>query len=743
MTLRTNKFTPKVLISAPRRSAAQSCADGSLALYSQSTYSFDTHSKSSGIYVVGVKSGQSTLLTNDSRASEPKWIGLGHEIVWLKQGDNGNTSFVIADANDVGKTYTAGTISGPVSNLKIHVLEDGKAIVAFSGKSNQDGSLYNPKDVGKPHSSGRIYDSLFVRRWDAYVEPQRNTIWTALLQKIPSNVTAREGRWSLLGVTNMLKRFPQFECPMPPFGGTDHFDVTRDYIVMVSKDPSVNPATHTVCLTYVMRIPNPISVEETNAEPVMIKPEGKRTWGAATSPVFSPDGKYLAFLLMNEDGYESDQNHIQLVHMQEGSVLHSHTLDVRDSDKDWDLSPSSIMFSADGTKLLATAEDTGCVCLFEFDLTRWLTSGSNRATPRKLTHSGSISEVARASFLSQQLFISSSTFTDSSIYYILDPSDPETKRIDVSSFANNGANFGLSSAQVSELWWKGGDDASYMVHAWMMKPSFFRPEKKYPLAYLIHGGPQGAWDDQWSTRWNPAVFAEQGYVVVAPNPTGSTGYGQKFTDAIRESWGGLPYEDLVKGFEYIESEFDFVDTSRAVALGASYGGYMMNWIQGHDLGRKFKALVCHDGVFSMTAQLASDEQYFPLHDLGGPIWKNQQGYDQWDPSRFTENWSTPQLIIHNELDYRLTIAEGLAAFNVLQMRGVDSRFLSFPDENHWVLGHENSLVWHTVVIDWINKYVGLPPLRDKEAREEVEGCRKDAVRRSVAEEMKLLRVVEE
>lgn len=160
---------------------------------------------------------------------------------------------------------------------------------------------------------------------------------------------------------------------------------------------------------------------------------------------------------------------------------------------------------------------------------------------------------------------------------------------------------------------------------------------------------------------------------------------------------------------------------------------MMNWIQGHDLGRKFKALVCHDGVFSMTSQVASDEQYFPVHDLGGPIWKNQAGFDKWDPSRFTHNWSTPQLIIHNELDYRLTIAEGLAAFNVLQMRGVDSRFLSFPDENHWVLGHENSLVWHTVVIDWINMYVGLPALGDKGGNEEVEACRKDATRMPVGE----------
>ena len=382
------------------------------------------------------------------------------------------------------------------------------------------------------------------------------------------------------------------------------------------------------------------------------------------------------------------------------------------------------MFSADGSKLLAIAEDMGRVCLFELDLAEWLSRGSARVAHRKLTSSGSISDICRASYLSQKLFISSSTLTDSSVYYILDPADPDLAQIEVSSLAGHGGSFGLSQSQVSELWWRGANDRP--IHAWMVNPPLFQPGKRHPLAYLTHCGPHAAWADLGSTRWNPAVFAEQGYVVIAPNPTGSTGYGQAFTDAIQGSWGGLPYEDLVKGFEYIDSELaDFVDTSRAVALGASYGGYMINWIQGNDLGRKFKALVCHDGVFSMAALLASDEQYFPTHDLKGQIWKNQEGYDRWDPSRFTDNWSTPQLVIHNELDYRLTMAEGLAAFNVLQMRGVDSRFLTFPDENHWVLGHENSLVWHTVVIDWINRYVDLPALRDQQSEDVVEACKKD------------------
>jgi dipeptidyl aminopeptidase/acylaminoacyl peptidase len=324
---------------------------------------------------------------------------------------------------------------------------------------------------------------------------------------------------------------------------------------------------------------------------------------------------------------------------------------------------------------------------------------------KKITHSGYVTEVHPATSKSSKLLISSNNLLDNSIWSLVDPENPADVRV-ISSIGHNGVAFGLSSTQVDEIWYRGAEDTP--VHAWVVKPSKFKPGSKYPLAFLVHGGPQGAWNDQWSTRWNPAVFAEQGYVVITPNPRGSTGYGQGFTDAIRGSWGGLPYIDLEKGFDYIEKNLDYVDTSRAVALGASYGGYMMNWIQGQPLGRRFKALVTHDGVFSTTSLLATEELYFPLHDLNGVQWKAPENWAQWDPSRHLDKWQTPHLIIHNEKDYRLTIAEGLSAFNVLQMKGIDSAFLTFPDENHWVLNPENALMWHYTIFNWINKHVGLP-----------------------------------
>ena len=337
--------------------------------------------------------------------------------------------------------------------------------------------------------------------------------------------------------------------------------------------------------------------------------------------------------------------------------------------------------------------------------------------------------------------MSLSTLTDPSIYAIVE-GEPGSYSWS-QSVSKEGSTLGLSSAQVSSIHFPASDrSVNEEVHAWLVKPSTFDEQKKYPLAMLIHGGPQGSWADSWSTRWNLCTFAEQGYIVVAPNITGSTGYGQKFTDNIRRDWGGAPYRDIVNCFDYV-AKLPEVDVDRAVALGASYGGYMMNWIQGHDLGRKFKALVCHDGIFSLTGLLSTEELYFPFYDLGGmpfgrastdSVQTNLQkcaqnaqdlfgttSFDSWqenDPSKFLDQWSIPQLVIHNSKDYRLPISEGLAAFNVLQARGIESEFLMYPGENHFVLNPENSLTWHKTVLNFIGTKVGKPKFADEDEHSE-------------------------
>lgn len=586
--------------------------------------------------------------------------------------------------------------------MKVTVIEPGKIGFAVSAKANPDGSLYNPHDAKKPPTTGRLYTSLFVRHWDTYIEPQRNAIFYGLLEQAPLSPARRlAGRYSMSGLTNLFQvsGLAGVESPIPPFGGTGDFDISPSSIVFVSKDPDLNPALHTSCSCYYAPMFSWTSMSVPEIKPYKVT----SLQGAMSSPVLSSDGGSIALLVMREDGYESDKNRILYIpNPWDGQMIE--LFESKDGKGLWDLSPSSISFSHDDKSLFIQAEEIGRGVLYQLPLDDF--KNVKPDSLKKLTHSGYVSDVVAAAQGSSKLFISSNSLVDNSVWSILDPAKPEETYV-VSSIGRGGTAFGLSPSQVDEIWFRGAED--HPVHAWVVKPSNFKPGEKYPLAYLIHGGPQGAWNDQWSTRWNPAVFAEQGYVVITPNPTGSTGYGQDFTDAIRVQWGGKPYIDLVKGFEYIEQNLDYVDTDRAVALGASYGGFMVNWIQGHDLGRKFKALVTHDGIFSMTSQLSSEELYFFNHDLAGPLWKVPQNWAEWDPSRHTGKWATPHLIIHNELDYRLPISEGLAAFNVLQMRGIDSAFLTFPDENHWVVNPENSLLWHNTVLNFINRHVDLPP----------------------------------
>ncbi|KAG9201159.1 hypothetical protein G6514_006071 [Epicoccum nigrum] len=720
MTIRAAKFTPKVLLSAPRRSEGIPNSSASKVLYSVSTYSFEEHEKKSEIRILDVASQQTSLVTDDKSAGEPIWID-DDTILLLKSGDDGVTTVLVGQADSFEDSkYTAGIVEGPIGDLKTYKLSEDEIAFAVSGKAKPDGTLYNPEKAEKPRTSGKLYKSMFVRHWDHYVTENRNAIWLGKLTK-------KDGKFELSKLRNALKG-SKLESPIDPFGGKDHFDISKNGLVFTAKDPDLNPALHTKTRIYVSAHPEFWSSDKSDIQAVDLAKAHHGFEGACTSPVFSNSGKMIAFLAMRTDGYESDKNQAFVIH--DYSKLEAVTLlyATKDGKGKWDRSPQSISWSPDDWHLYFTAEEHGRGSLFHAGPPK--RPGEDSPLPTVLVKGGNVADVKVLS--SGDLFISSNSLIENSLYsfvpvgdqknhenvYTLPLSEKSSESDDltttyISSNTRSGSMFGLSRSQIDEIHWKGaGHNTS--VHAWVVKPSNFSSSKTYPLAYLIHGGPQGAWEDSWSTRWNPAVFAEQGYVVICPNPTGSTSYGQAFTDAIQGQWGGLPYEDLVLGFDYIKHNLSYVDTQRAVALGASYGGYMMNWIQGHPLGRHFKALVTHDGVFSMASQMSSEELYFPFHDLQGAPWKHRADWEKWDPSRHTEHWQTPHLIIHSELDYRLLIGEGLAAFHTLQSRGVESQFLTFPDENHWVLKHENSLLWHETVFNFINPKVGLEPLTEEE-----------------------------
>ncbi|KAI9758822.1 MAG: hypothetical protein M4579_002836 [Chaenotheca gracillima] len=704
MTVRATKFTPEVLLSAPRRSAATASYDGSLLLYTVSTYSFESHSKSAEIRIYDPRAGQSTLFTNDPNASEPTWFGKGTDFMFLKSNEDGTTSLHVGDASNASKeSYVFSTLNGPVSNLKIKELGDNNMAVVVSGNAARDGKLFNPQKAKKPISTGKVFTSLFVRQWDHYVTPNRSTLWYATFENcIKDAAKPAYYKLSSPGFVNVLKG-SRLETPIGPFGGTDNFDVSSSGILFVAKDPDVNAAGSTKSDPYFIPLS---SINETGSiGPKMISVKGLE--GASSCPTFSPNGKSAVYLRMKDQEYESDKNRIILVPDVQDLSGAIEIMASEDGQGAWSLSPSSISWAGDGQDLLATADFEGRGALYTIP-------AKLAAVPQIIWNKGSVTAISPFLIGSNKLLVSTSSLVDNSFWFVLDPAYPDIT-YNISSNSNFGKTFGLSPEQFSEIWYDGAEGKK--VHALVMKPSNFDERNKYPLCYLVHGGPQGAWQDNWSTRWSPAVFAEQGYVVVAPNITGSTGYGQDFVDRIKGQWGGYPYEDLVKGFEHIQDNIPYVDTERSVCLGASYGGFATLWIQGQPLGRKFKALVTHDGVFSTLNQYTSDELWFPNHDFEGTPWENRAGYEKWDPSRFTKNWETPHLIIHNELDYRLPISEGLAAFNVLQQRGVESKFLMFPDENHWVLKPENSLHWHVEVLNWINHYVGLPPYKREDEYE--------------------------
>lgn len=566
---------------------------------------------------------------------------------------------------DSDRPETIATFNGSVGNLKTTHIDSDNIALVLTGLATPSGELFNPENAKKPQSSAKVYSKLFVRQWDSWVTENKSALWYTTLKKSQGakSMTVAPLRNALAGHSIKL------ESPVPPFGGTGDYDISKNGIVFVAKDPKIDPANYTKTDLYY--IPLKTFTEEKVPPPMLVETGNLK--GYSASPVFSPNAKSVVFTRMKSIQYESDKPRLLLIPDITDLTNVQEFFETKDGEGNWDLRPEGITWSNDGEELYVTAEENGRGKLFKLPAS----PRHARELPVAIIDHGVVTDVKILP--SNKLLVSSNSLVDNSIFTIINPSQPKDITT-ISSNSKSGKAFGLNQDQVDEFWYAGAED--YSVHAWIVKPSNFDKTKKYPLAYLIHGGPQGAWNEGWSTRWNPAIFAEQGYVVVTPNPTGSTGYGMAFQNGIKNNWGGRPYIDLVKGFEYIESNIPYIDTSRSVALGASYGGYMVNWIQGHSLGRKFKALVTHDGVFSTLNQYASEELFFPHHDFGGTLWDNREGYEKWDPAKYTGEWATPHLVIHNELDYRLPVSEGLAAFNVLQTRGVDSRFLCFPDENH-------------------------------------------------------------
>ena len=479
--IKADKFTPEVLLSAPRRSSASPNSAGTLAVFTVSTYSFESHKKTSEIKVLDIGTGTQSLVTNAEGTSEPNWLGGRNELLWLKSGEKGHTQLVIGNSDEVGKSYVAGLVPAPISDVKLKVLDEDRVAIVFSAKAKPDGSLYNEEDEPKRYSTGILYESLMVRHWDHYAQPQRNALWHGILQRQTPHITESLGRYSLGELTNVLKG-SSLESPIPPFGGKDHFDISVSGVGFVAKDPELNPATNTKCNFYFVSIDTSAEAPK-YSDPKKYEKNGIE--GASSSPALSPDGTSAAFLQMKENGYESDKNRVLLVNLTISSTA-VEQLESNDGKGLWDKNPGSVSWSSDGKTLFLVAEDTGTSRLFKMDVPR--DEQRTLELPLPLTpRTGYIDDVQPLGIDWSHVLLSGSSLVDNSIFSILDPTGSAHAKV-ISSNSRDGAFFGLSQDQVSEIWFQGSQDK---VHAWVIKPSNFSSDEKYPLAYLIHGGPQG------------------------------------------------------------------------------------------------------------------------------------------------------------------------------------------------------------------------------------------------------------
>jgi dipeptidyl aminopeptidase/acylaminoacyl peptidase len=402
---------------------------------------------------------------------------------------------------------------------------------------------------------------------------------------------------------------------------------------------------------------------------------------ADVQPVFSSDGKTLFVRAQRRAGFESDRWYLDAYDRASGSR--------RTLFENPDLSVGDFVLSKDGVSVLFVAGDEGRESLF--------TVSASGGTPRKIVQGGSVSSPSVGP--GAVVFAKSTLTSPAEIFRAgLDGTAPKALTKENGGWLGEVAFSQPESMSVSGA---GGTKIQY----WLIKPPNFDPQKKYPVVFLIHGGPQGAWEDGWSTRWNPSLWAAQGWVVAAPNPRGSTGFGQKLVDEISGDWGGKVMTDLNAVFDAV-SAMPFVDGSRAGIAGASYGGYAVDWILGHT--NRFKAAVTHDGVFNLESMtMATEELWFPDWEFGGAPWdaKARASFAKWSPHLYANNIKTPTLIITNELDYRVPVDQGLQMFTVLRRNGVPSEMLVFPDEGHWVLKALNSRVWHEAIFGWMQKYL--------------------------------------
>ncbi|PHY22214.1 S9 family peptidase [Caulobacter sp. BP25] len=659
-------FTAKDMASLDRLSDPRVSPDGRYVLYSVRTMDYPANKASMSLWIADLKAkiAPRRLKVSDGGASGGRWSADGKSIYFVS-GRSGGTDQVFK-TDVTGETATQVTAT-PFDVQAYRVASDGKTIVVALAvfPDCADFACTEARLAAKTatKATGVVYDRLFVRHWDTWADGTRNHLFAYALD----TVGVATGQ-----PINLMKGFDG-DSPTKPFGGDEDFTITPDgkTVAFSAKVAGKDEAWTTNFDVW--------SAPLDGSERLQNLTAGNKAWDAA--PVFSPDGKFAAYRAMKRPGFEADRFGVVIRDMA--------TSQERELAPTWDRSADAIAWSRDGKTIYATALDVGQGKLFAIDVK------TGKVTA--LTGEGHVSafDVGPSG-----LVYASDSLKSPSELFVLPAKGPATKVASVSSDALKTVAWG----EPEQFSFKGWNDET--VHGFLVKPANFDPAKKYPVAFLIHGGPQGSFSNAWSYRWNPQVYANAGYAVVMIDFHGSTGYGQAFTDSISQHWGDRPLEDLQKGWAFTTQKYAFLDADRACALGASYGGYMINWIAGK-WNAPWKCLVNHDGIFDTRAMgYSTEELWFTEWENGGTPWSPGTTYETFNPALHVDKWVKPQLVIQGQLDYRVPVEQGLATFTALQRKGVPSKLLYFPNENHWVLKAQNSVQWHKEVLDWLDQWTG-------------------------------------
>jgi dipeptidyl aminopeptidase/acylaminoacyl peptidase len=687
-------FTFEDMMSLKRIGGPVISPDGKWVLFSAVDVDLNENKRTSHLWVVPVAGGIARQLPGTAAGeTSGRWSPDGKSYLYISAADGSSQIWV------TGFDSAAGTPSGAPKKITSISTEadgaiwspDGKNIVftsdVFPGCMDDACNKFSDEERAKSKVKAMVFEHLLFRHWTHYSNGKRSHLF----------VVPAEG--------GVVKDLMPGDHDVPPFnlGGQDFYAISPDgkEVAFTSNWDEVG-ATSTNNDIFVIPI--------TGGQPKKLSTSP----GSDSTPLYSPDGKYLAWRMQKRAGYESDR--FRLVVYDRGSGQ------ITNLTEGFDQWVESYTWSPDSKFIYFTSEKEGASPIYRLNLAVALAGNKPTGTGVRAIEQilgGTNDEPAVSSDGKTLVFTQLSVRAPNEVYKIAlegetqsapaAKSGPSNRMAYKSNYVaeqlshlNDSVLAKIAMQPVESFWFTGAGGAK--VQGFLMKPPNFNKDAKYPMKFLIHGGPQGQWGDEWSYRWNAELFAADGYVVIMINPRGSTGYGQAFIDGINKDWGGKPYVDLINGLDYAEKTYPFIDKDRECALGASYGGYMIDWILGHT--NRFKCLVSHDGMFNTESAYGSTEElWFPEWEFGDTVWANREGYRKWSPHLFAAQFKTPTLVVHGQLDYRLDVSEGFQLFTTLQRLKVPSKMLYFPDEGHWVLKPQNSQLWYKTVNGWVDSYL--------------------------------------